>query len=221
MEKIFYKDKDFGFNLSYGVGTGFEWLIVYTSDNVEIVNEEYKSNNREPASTGGRGNYHLECKLNDDEDGMVILRYSRRWEYYGDYATFIIHSHDGHITEITESDRGNNNDMNFIYNDTDNGSFTTFMFNDWEYEEYEEEGRIGFKVKPADRDRYALIYQTSESEDFVPEKTFTIWESEYKTSGRRIYGPEGLIYDAMDTEWFEEYCPDIIKLLDSAVSCEK
>ena len=215
----YYDGQECAFNLRYSAGTGFTWQVIYTSDNVEIIKEEFNSNiqNKNKHITGGSGTYHLECRVTDGEEAAVIVKYWRPWEHTGDYQCYRIRLKDGVINEITEEILSIT-DQELIETDTDNGSFSLVKRSDWDHEEFIEEDKVGFLLKPSGQDRYIRIYYTEDLPDFVTDRTITIAEVSLPVSGNTIYCPNGLVCDFMDADWIEEYKLELMELVDMTLA---
>ncbi len=224
MEKISFKDRKWELNLDYSAGTGFEWIEVYRNYNVEVEKKESRSTNSDPKASGGRGVTHIEGTINEDGHGILIMKYARPWETgMFDYETFTIVCQNGRITEIREQSQSENQDYQFIYNDTDLGSLTMFLPKDWVYEPVSGEREVGLLIKPQDEERFIKITYDL---DLMPpcdpsSMKITISGHEY-----HVWMVEGYIESIMlepknkmlvtqGATWPNDRLTDLIKILDT------
>ena len=221
MERLSFEGRNFMFNLDFSDGTGFEWYVIYKTPNVEIDKNEIKVIRSDPASTGGEGMYHFEGHVNDDEDGLLILKYARPWEGDGDYQTYQIKSLNGEIKEI-------NDKIEYIYSDFSfirsvNGGIYFHLPNTWEYEEYENDEERGYAIRPDGMGSYLEIFHVSnieldtsllkEEKLIIEEKEYSMYTKEDDENFLFICNEDNNCLRGNDTGYWKEYFPDIIKIL--------
>ncbi|MBQ3419859.1 MAG: hypothetical protein IJH31_06995 [Erysipelotrichaceae bacterium] len=183
MERIEYQDNKLILNLNLSIGTGYDWLEVYKSDNVTIDKDDFTSLNKNPNSTGGRGIKKLECSI-DGDDAYLILKHGRSWGNVGDYETFIIKSENNKIVAVEEK-IDNFNDIQYIYTSNDEKTLNLGVLKDYTYEERED--GLGFLIKNNDG-QFSIYYNQDLEKDInksiyigiikINDKEYRLYENE-------------------------------------------
>lgn len=217
-------EKDFVLDLDLSAGTGFEWLVVYQSDNVSIENKGFKVDNGQQASTGGRGNVHFEGSINDDNDGYLILKYARPWEGQGDYKSYHFKVEDNKISDISCVDSNIYTQMKLINTlGSEKGYLCTYIPSNWSSEKYESDNEAGIKIMPENEENGFEIFHFLDKEKLelnnYEERKIIISAKDYSVfynGDRLIYmiGPDnnGLRNSITD---YNKYFFDFIRTIDN------
>ena len=105
MKRAEFQDNRCTFNLDFSDGTGFEWAVVFKTDNLEVIDQKGIVERNDPTSTGGRGTTGIECILNEGDEAVLILKYARPWENEGDFLSYYIKAEDGAIKTFRKRKR--------------------------------------------------------------------------------------------------------------------
>ena len=223
MGEVSFDGKQFSLHLDLSDGTGYEWLIVAHSDNLEIEDKGfYVDRSDDPTSTGGSGVKTFEGRLNGSEDGWLILKCACPWEGDGDYHIYLIRNEDEKIAEIETRITRLHADTDFIYSRGDEVSLCMFLRKGWEHEAYLAEGRPCLLLKTDDKREIRIEYDpdAQRSSDGKEGEKMMICDQEFsfrideKTGHYEILGKD-IVCFGDDLRWYRDNYFEMIRILDS------
>lgn len=238
MGYISWDEKMLKLDLHANLSTGFQWLVVYRSDNLVKSSQQYQgTDDNEKATTGGPGTDHLRFTVTDDKDAYLVLKYARPWEEgeRGTYHSYIIKMENGAIADVSFRERIYHKDFKFVVGRPEKNAatgekarFVASVPTDWEYEDIADEDMLGLKVRPVGKEGYCRIGRlrdgvAADSGENV--KKIMIYDKEY-TVGRSaggsfvLFNQDRIAWLGGSADWQEEYFPDIVTILDTATYWE-
>ena len=223
MSEIEVNGEDFSLHLDLSDGTGYEWLVVAQSDNLEISDAGFcVDRSDDPTSTGGSGLKSFDCRAEDEEDSWLILKCARPWEGQGDHRIYSVRMKDGTIDEIRTKNIRLYADMTFAYTKDEEIYFCIYLPNAWGYEEYQKDGQMGFLVHPEGKVSDLKICLNREQENGISEgKRIMISDQEYtvvtdEASDSFLLSSKQIFCSGKGCGWLEENILELICVLDSA-----
>ena len=227
MNGLSFTDRDFEITLRQTAGTGFEWMTVYQTDNVELGSSSFHVDYGGEPRTGGSGDFRLAGRITNDEDAVLILKYARPWEGEGDYMTYIISSDQGRITDVKADELRHYTDCEFIHTTGTEIFVRTYLPKSWISAPYAEGPETGFRIHPEGTTGSLCLFHTGEDH---PEETISGTKQTILIRGREytmitdeqdetimyLYGPDHLGCRSEDAAWWPERFLDIIRILDNS-----
>lgn len=223
VEGIKFEDRNITVKLDFTEGTGFEWMVVNKTDNLNITDDSYHVDRDEPASTGESGIYTMNCSIIDDNNADLILKLERKGDMTAQYISLRFYS-DG--TKITGVDRKNyivNNDFEVLYKRFSVGGLLMQMLKGWEYETYDKNGTCGFLLR-VEGEKGEIEYLYTDLKEFKDKNSFErkimVSDNEYTVGYDKdhnvLYMHDGgnVLVRLSKAKWANDRLPEIIIMTD-------
>ena len=222
MNRVSWQERNFRIELDLTSGTGFDWLVVYKTDNLSVEPLGFKTDDDGQILCGAPGIKSFEGSVSNDKKALLILKCARPWEGDGSFNTYVITSQDGSITNIERSQQNLYGDFTFESNNQKEGMFRLYLPQGWEGEEITDKRRCGLAIKPAEAEGKLEIFHSAHYRAvrfWQKAKKVMITEKEYTVvmNGNDfacLYGND-IFCVFKDAGWQQAYLPDIIRIMDT------
>ncbi len=223
--------------------TGFNWAVVYHTDNVTVDSMEYTSDDTHGEVLDGvGGTVDVDFHVAEGDRAILILKYYRDWEpgIPASYAAYTITMANGEVEDVECKDWYCMSDSVNAFTFFDDHYFFVCLPSDYEYSEYpenpnfaensensgEDGNECGIRFYPKGETDAARIYHADEynvRELADTERTFQMGSAEFKmgldADGRMVYlysPARDLCLVTDGASWAEERLADLIEIMDAA-----
>ena len=150
----------FSITLKVTEGTGFEWMIIYQTENLTLVEDDYLSPAYEHAETGGTGTRTMAWELTDGEKAYLIIDNTRPWEEgFNYYQVYTIWTEDGQTVQSEMKEYNTNFDFEIDFVETDAGYLGLQLLDGWQAEQVEDAEHPAFLIRPeGEKKSIQLVY---------------------------------------------------------------
>jgi len=212
MNRIEYSGNRLAINLDFADGTGFEWIIVYKTDNLEKTDQSSRVDREDPASTGGKGNTHVELVLTGGDEAVIVLKYARPWEREGSFQTFFVSAENGIIKDIQEKEDGLYSDFTSEYEFRGDDYLSLFILKTWEFKLGDDEEKVVYYLKPAQQEEGWVSVTHTEVE--MEGRELLFGNTEFLVGEGIIYRKDGILCETVNAAWTDEYLTELLEMLD-------
>ena len=223
VEGITFEDRNITIKLDFTEGTGFVWMVVHKTDNLNITDDSYHVDRDEPASTGESGIYTMHCSITDDKNAEMILKLEREGDMTASYMVLTFYSDGTKITSAGRKDYNVNFDFEVLYERFSVGGLLMQVFKGWTYDTIDKNGICGLLVRPEnEKGEVEFLYtdlnafngrSNSEDKITVTKKEYTVG---YDSSGNVLYLHDGsnVLVRLSNAKWANDHLNEIIIMVD-------
>ncbi len=207
--------------------TGYNWGILYQSENLKVDKMAYTSDD-----TGGEildgvgGTTSLEFHVTEGEKALLIMRYYRDWEpnLPACFRSYEVTLENGEITNVEIEEWWCNAEVVNTGNHVEDGYFSVSMPGTYDLEFYEEKGGCGVWFSPEGESEKARLFHAedlsvSEKVQHVTmfEMGGVMYEMGFDEEENIVYlssEERGLCCETCGASWAQERVADLIEIMD-------
>ena len=166
----------------------------------------------DPASTGGKGNTHVELVLTGGDEAVIVLKYARPWEREGSFQTFFVSAENGIIKDIQEKEDGLYSDFTSEYEFRGDDYLSLFILKTWEFKLGDDEEKVVYYLKPAQQEEGWVSVTHTEVE--MEGRELLFGNTEFLVGEGIIYRKDGILCETVNAAWTDEYLTELLEMLD-------